>query len=74
VTIKNHVLAHSQWESQASWFDPRKHNANFVVLLGHPPYPPMSTVIAAFGPPARTYSVGPYTVLTWNENLLTKLR
>ena len=73
-TIKNHVLAHSQWESQASWFDPRKHNANFVVLLGHPPYPPMSTVIAAFGPPARTYSVGPYTVLTWNENLLTKLR
>jgi hypothetical protein len=73
VTISHHVLAHSQWESQASWYDPRRHDANFVVLVGNPPSPAMATVRAAFGPPERTYLVGPYTVLTWNKNLLTEL-
>ena len=73
VTRNHHVLAHSQWESQASWYDPRRHDANFVVLIGSPPSPTMATVVAAFGPPERTYLVGPYTVLTWNKNLLTEL-
>jgi hypothetical protein len=73
VTIRNGVLAPSQWESQASWFDPRRHDAHFVVLLGQPSYPPMPAVIAAFGQPEQTYTVGPYTVLTWRENLLTRL-
>jgi hypothetical protein len=73
VTIRNHVLAHSQWESQASWFDPRRHDANFVVLTGSPPSPTLSAVLTAFGPAERTYLVGRYTVLTWNKNLLTEL-
>lgn len=73
VTVRNHVLAHSEWESKASWFDPRLHDANFVVLIGHPPSPSLPIVQAAFGPPERTYRVGPYTVLEWHENLLARL-
>jgi hypothetical protein len=26
-----------------------------------------------FGPPARTYHTGPYTILVWNQNLLSRL-
>ena len=74
VTTKGHVLVHSQWESKASWFDPRLHYANFVVLIDQPPSPSIATVRAAFGAPQRTYHVGPYTVLTWPKNLLTELR
>jgi hypothetical protein len=31
-------------------------------------------VIATFGEPARTYRVGPYTVLQWRKNLLRDMR
>ena len=26
-----------------------------------------------FGPPRQTYVVGPYTIMTWHANLLTRL-
>ncbi len=74
MAVRGKALVHSQWESKASWFDPRLHDANFVVLVGQPPFPWLSNVRATFGAPARTYRVGTYTVLTWNENLLTRLR
>lgn len=30
-------------------------------------------MLATFGPPARTYHLGSYTILVWNKNLLTEL-
>ncbi|HKB30977.1 MAG TPA: hypothetical protein VKD26_09080 [Streptosporangiaceae bacterium] len=74
VAWRGNSIAASEWESQVSWFDPRRHDANFAVLVGDPPNPSLSPVRATFGPPARTYHVGPYTVLVWNGNLLTRLR
>lgn len=66
-------------ESQASWYDPRLHDATFV-LLG-PQQPPVTTFIgtvrrmrAIFGPPAHIYHVGHVTVLTYHKNLLADLR
>jgi hypothetical protein len=65
------------WESDAAWYDPRGASANFVVLFperpGYPGLIDTQAVRATFGPPARTYQFGPYTVLTWNKNILADL-
>ena len=74
LAVTGHQLGPGRWEAQQSWFDPRRHDATFAALLGTPPSPPVADLRAAFGPPARTYRVGPYTVLVWrHENLLTRL-
>jgi hypothetical protein len=65
------------WETTASWYDPLRHTATFVVLPPGAPgiaYPWSFDVRAAFGQPARIYAAGPYTVLVWNRNLLAGLR
>jgi hypothetical protein len=65
------------WETDADWFDPRRHTATFAVL---PPgqsgvtYPWTYDVRAAFGQPARIYYAGGYTVLVWDRNLLSELK
>jgi hypothetical protein len=78
VSSVNGRLARYPWESDAEWYDPRRATANFVVLFpGRPAYPGFTdapAVLATFGPPAQTGQVGPYTVLTWNKNLLNDLR
>ncbi len=75
-TGPTHLIPY-RWESKNSWYDPDSHRASFVALLAVPPtnehYLPVSWVRMTFGPPARTYHVGRYTVLVWNYNLLTRL-
>jgi hypothetical protein len=69
-------IGRARLESKASWYDPAHSSANFVVLSpGIPGYPGFSNsnapaVLATFGPPARSYHVGPDVVLVWNKNLL----
>jgi hypothetical protein len=73
----------SHWESDASWYDPRLHDANFVLLFsGKPgftgeaglrPFEPTRQIEATFGRPERTYDLGRYTVLVWRQNLLRRL-
>jgi hypothetical protein len=62
------------WESKASWYDPRSHRATFLVTDSQPGFfsyfQPSPAAVARYGPPARTYHVGPYTVLVWDRNLL----
>jgi hypothetical protein len=69
------VPAHN---TQAAWYDPVRSAADFVVLCpGAGAYPGFSDrrlVLATFGEPARTYHVGPYTILFWHKNLLASLR
>jgi hypothetical protein len=64
-------------ESNNAWFDPRKSYANFVVIYRgvkyYPGFTDSQAALATFGPPARTYDTGPYTVLVWNHNLLGSL-
>jgi hypothetical protein len=64
-------------EVKDAWFDPARSSADFVVLSpGFPGYPGFTdrrAVLAAFGPPARTYHVGADTILWWRKNLLTEL-
>jgi len=70
-------LVASNYEAKASWYDPDRNTANFVVLDpgggGYPGFTSERAVLATFGKPARTYHVGSYTVLVWNKNLLNEL-
>ena len=63
------------WETKGSWYDPASQRATFLVTENGTDYfshwKPSASALAALGPPARTYHVGPYTVLVWDKNLLT---
>jgi hypothetical protein len=73
----------SHWESDASWYDPRLHDATFVLLFagkpgfageaGLSPFDPARQIEATFGRPAQTYDLGRYRVLVWRQNLLRRL-
>jgi len=62
------------WESKPSWYDPRSNRATFLVTDSQPGFfnyfQPSPAALARYGPPARTYHVGPYKVFVWNANLL----
>jgi hypothetical protein len=63
------------WETKGSWYDPASQRATFLVTENGTDYfshwKPSASALASLGPPARTYHVGPYTVLVWNKNLLS---
>jgi len=64
-------------ETKASQFDPSLHDANFVIstsVNGPAFYIPPAWIIRDFGQPAHTYHYGVWTIMTYNQNLLTDLR
>jgi hypothetical protein len=65
------------YESKASWYDPRASYANFVVTDsadGQSPNPiPYSDILALAGRPAHTYHYKAFTIMVWNHNLLADL-
>jgi hypothetical protein len=63
------------WEADASWYDPARRYANFLVIggPGSCSTPTVAQAKTAFGPPARTYRVAGYQILVWPKNLLTRL-
>ena len=72
----NRIVA-VQWESVSSWFDPRLHDARFLVLPGPrtgcssgTPGQWLATVRAAYGPPAASYRAVGMVILVWHKNLL----
>jgi hypothetical protein len=76
--VKGRATMSASRESQASWYDPRLHDATFLVL--GPTRSPVTDFIgtvadmrAIFGPPAHLYHFGQVTVLTYNKNLLSGL-
>jgi hypothetical protein len=62
------------WESKPSWYDPASYRPTFLVTDSQPGFfhywKPNPAALAAYGPPAHTYHVGPYTVFVWDKNLL----
>ena len=65
------------WMSNVSWYDPKSHYANFIVLDSRPGFmdhwEPRALVRKYFGRPARIYHTGPYTIMVWNRNLLNSI-
>jgi hypothetical protein len=76
-------LTASGWETRDSWYDPRLHDADFILLFsgqrgftgqaGLNPFSPTAAISATFGEPAASYRLGAYTVLVWHRNLLRDL-
>ena len=65
-----------RWETSTPRYDPSRQYANFVVVKDSGTYSTRWLRGAAertFGPPRQTYVVGPYTIMTWHANLLTRL-
>lgn len=77
VTVGQSHMVPYLWETQVSWYDPVRHNANFVAFTSVPRkdenFAWLAQMMRTFGRPARTYHFGTYTVLVWNYNLLTRL-
>ena len=64
------------YQSRASWYDRRLHDANFVVstmVNGAIPAVSYRVAVADFGRPARIYHFGDYTIMIWDKNLLADL-
>ena len=68
------------YESKASWYDPRLNYANFVVINSADAKPgsngviiPGRDILALAGPPAHTYHYKTFTIWVWNHNLLADL-
>jgi hypothetical protein len=66
------------WEASSAWYDTAQSRADFVIAASDPSVPPgglsIPTVTRKFGQPSREYTVGPYVVMVYDYNLLTKLR
>jgi len=65
------------YESKASWYDPRLSYANFIVTnsaesKASSPIP-RGDILALAGPPAHTYHYKTFTIMVWNHNLLADL-
>ncbi len=76
VSFYNNDAAPGPYEFDQTWYDPRIHDANFVVLMNPPvPLDQIATweALDAFGRPARVYDFGPYVIMTYDTNLLTDL-
>jgi hypothetical protein len=65
------------YESEASWYDPRRSYANFVITNsadGTSATPiPRADILALAGPPAHRYHYKKFTIMVWNHNLLADL-
>jgi hypothetical protein len=72
--LMQYTLKRDLWMAKSSWYDPRLHYANFVVLDSRPGsfshWEPRRLIRKYFGVPARTYRTGPYTIMVWYRNLL----
>ena len=76
VSFYNNDAAPGPYEFDQTWYDPRLHDATFVVLMKPPvPLDEIATweVRDAFGRPTHVYDFGPYVIMTYDTNLLTDL-
>jgi hypothetical protein len=75
--LMQYTLEPDLWMSKSDWYNPKQHRANFLILDSQPGFfshwEPILLVKRYFGTPARTYHVGPYTILVWHRNLLRAL-
>ncbi|HEX9623972.1 MAG TPA: hypothetical protein VF979_06305, partial [Streptosporangiaceae bacterium] len=70
-TQGDHLLL-THWNAAASWYDPRLHDARFVIFKHCKGCLSLAGLRKAFGPPAHIYRVVRYLVLVWNKNLLRR--
>jgi hypothetical protein len=62
------------WETNLTWFDPARRDANFVVVQGGKDPATVPTLERIFGRPALTHSIGGLEILVYGKNLLTEVQ
>jgi hypothetical protein len=60
------------WEENTRLLDPRRNYANFVIAADHSGLT-RPAIEGRFGPPARVYQVGTFTVLVYGRNLMPEI-
>jgi len=75
--LMQYTLKRDLWMSNVTWYDPKLHYANFVVLDSRPGnfshWEPRRLIRKYFGVPDQTYRTGPYTIMVWHRNLLNDI-
>jgi hypothetical protein len=75
--LMQYTLKRDLWMAKSSWYDPKLHYANFVVLNAAPGFfshwEPYGLIRKYFGVPARIYHTGTYTIMVWDKNLLSSI-
>ena len=61
------------WETNALWYDKKRHDATFAIADLHGPYP-ATAFQQVFGKPAVAYRVDGWIILVYRHNLLPLLR
>jgi hypothetical protein len=81
VSVKSGQVAAQHYQSAGSWYDPKRHEATFLVAADPGPghgdpadQVPRQAVLRTFGPPAHVYHFSGYTVMIWDTNLLPLLK
>ncbi len=76
-TFQSQVVA-ANFETDQTWYDPARHNANFVIWVKHASCGNLCLtkkgLMGAFGPPSKTYLVDGYRVLVYRQNLLNNVQ
>jgi hypothetical protein len=76
VRLYNNQLVTTAWESDASWYDPHLHQANFVIASPSQDCSnclPSAVLTKEYGRPAATYHVQGNVIMVWSTNLLERL-
>ena len=77
VSVRHGRVAALPYQSARSSYDPRRHDATFLVAVAPADNPSQrisyAEAVRTFGAPARVYHFSGYTVMIWNRNLLTLL-
>jgi hypothetical protein len=75
--LMQYSMKRDLWMSNINWYNPKLHDANFIVLDSKPGFmnhwEPRALIRKYFGQPAQIYQTGPYTVMVWNRNLLNSI-
>jgi hypothetical protein len=69
------VLGSYPWETKISWFDPKAHDATFIIANREDPPGTMSPadVEKIYGAPTQTAVFGVHEVMVYSVNLLDKV-
>jgi hypothetical protein len=69
ITAAGNQLLITHWNSQQGWYNPRRHDARFIIWPANG-WGGLRSLRDALGKPARTYYLDGYAIMVWDKNVL----